>query len=168
MKKQKIAYKTEEFEEMKKFVIVLIVVIILIVGIYFISKAVIKNSASLLTYQDGEIETDTIIVGTLLNRPEDEYYVLAYDSTSNQALAYTTYASYYTSEQEKPIKVYYLNLHEEFNQAYYVTEGSNPKATKISDLKIKDGTLIRVKNGKIAEYIEGTEKIAAELKVEEK
>ena len=109
MKKQKIAYKTEEFEEMKKFVIVLIVVIILIVGIYFISKAVIKNSASLLTYQDGEIETDTIIVGTLLNRPEDEYYVLAYDSTSNQALAYTTYTSYYTSEQENPIKVYYLN-----------------------------------------------------------
>ncbi len=167
MKKQKITYKTEEFEEMKKFIIVLLVVVILIIGIYFLSKFVVKHNASLLTYQEGTIETDTIIVGTLLNRPEEEYYVLAYDSTSNQALAYTTYASYYTSEKEEPIKVYYLDLNEGFNKAYYVTENSNPKATKITDLKIQDGTLIKIKNGKIVKYLEGATKIAEELKVEE-
>lgn len=168
MKKQKMNYKTEEFEEMKKFVIVLLVVILLIIGIYFLSKLVIKNSAKEINYQTGSIATDVAIVGTLLNNPEKEYYVLAYDTEKNNALAYRTYASYYTSEQKDATKIYYLELSEGFNENYYVTENSNPNAKKISDLKIIDGTLIKIKDGKIVEYTEGIDNIAKKLKVTEK
>ncbi len=168
MKKQKIIYKTEEYEEMKKFIIVLIVVILLIVGIYFLSKLVIKNSAKELTYQAGSISTEVAIVGTMLNNPEKEYYVLAYDTEKNNAVAYKTYATYYTSEQKNAIKIYYLDLNDAFNKPYYVTENSNPNAKKIADLKIKDGTLIKVKDGKIVEYNEGIDNIAKKLKVTEK
>ena len=167
MKKQKISYKTQEFEEFKKFALVLLVVIILIVGVYIISRIVIRNNAPELTYQSGTIATDTAIVGTMLNEPESTYYVLAYDSTSSKALAYITYAGYYTNEQEEPIKIYYLDLNEGFNQSYYVTEGSNPKAQSIADLKMIDGTLLKIEKGKITKYIEGMENIAKELKVEE-
>ena len=77
MKKQKISYKTQEFEEFKKFALVLLVVIILIVGVYIISRMVIRNNAPELTYQSGTIATDTAIVGTMLNEPESTYYVLS-------------------------------------------------------------------------------------------
>lgn len=165
--KKNIVYKTEEFEEFKKFALVLIVVIVLIAGIYFLSRVVIKNSASDLAYQTGSVQTDIAIVGTILNEPEDTYYVLAYDSTSSKALAYLTYAGYYKDNQKDAVKIYYLDLNEGFNKDYYVKENSNPKATKISDLKMLDGTLLKIQKGKITKYLEGTEKIAQELKVTE-
>ena len=165
--KKNIVYKTEEFEEFKKFALVLIAVIVLIAGIYFLSRVVIKNSAPDLAYQTGSVQTDIAIVGTILNEPEDTYYVLAYDSTSSKALAYLTYAGYYKDNQKDAIKIYYLDLNEGFNKDYYVKENSNPKATKISDLKMLDGTLLKIQKGKITKYLEGTEKIAQELKVTE-
>ena len=165
--KKNIVYKTEEFEEFKKFALVLIAVIVLIAGIYFLSQVVIKNSAPDLAYQTGSVQTDIAIVGTILNEPEDTYYVLAYDSTSSKALAYLTYAGYYKDNQKDAVKIYYLDLNEGFNKDYYVKENSNPKATKISDLKMLDGTLLKIQKGKITKYLEGAEKIAQELKVTE-
>lgn len=158
-------YKTEEQQEMFKFIIVLIVVILLILGIFLLSKVLIKDKVSDLSYTDGSVSTTAIIVGTMLNRPESEYYVLAYDTTSSDASSYVTYASYYKSKATNPIKIYYLNLNSVFNQNYYVESNSNPKAKKISDLKITNGTLIHVKNGKITEYIEGIDAISSKLKV---
>ena len=77
--KNKMTYKTEEQKEMMKFFVVLLVVIILIIGVYFISKILIKEEVADLTYQTGSINTNVVVVGTLLNAPEKEYYVLAYD-----------------------------------------------------------------------------------------
>ena len=168
MKKQNIKYQTEESQEIKKFILVLLIIIVLIVGVYFLSKFFVKSNVAELTYQTGKISTNTAIVGTILNNPENEYYVLAYDSTGTNASAYITYANYYEDEQKNAIKIYYLDLNNGFNKTYYVTENSNPKATKISELKIKDGTLLKIKKGKITEYIEGLEKIANKLKVTEK
>lgn len=167
MKKQKITYKTEEQNEMVKFFIVLGIVIVLIIGVFFLSKFLLKEEAKDLTYQSGSVSTDIAIVGTLLNQPENEYYVLAYDTNSTYASAYVTYGEYYTTKlSDKAIKIYYLDLSSAFNKDYYVTENSNPKATKVNDLKIIDGTLIKIKNGKITEYIEGIDKIAQKLKVD--
>lgn len=167
MKKQKITYKTEEQNEMVKFFIVLGIVIVLIIGVFFLSKLLLKAEAKDLTYQTGSVSTDIAIVGTLFNQPEKEYYVLAYDTNSNYASAYVTYGEYYTQKlKDKAIKIYYLDLSSAFNKDYFVTENSNPKATKISDLKIADGTLIKIKNGKITEYTEGIDKIAQKLKAD--
>ena len=69
--------------------------------------------------------------------------------------------------QKDAVKIYYLDLNEGFNKDYYVKENSNPKAKKISDLKMLDGTLLKIQKGKITKYLEGTEKIAQELKVTE-
>ena len=168
MKKQNVKYQTEESQEIKKFILVLLVIIVLIVGVYFLSKLFVKSNVAELTYQTGEVSTNTAIVGTILNNPEKEYYVLAYDSTGINASAYITYANYYEDEQKDAIKIYYLDLNNGFNKPYYVTENSNPKATKISELKMLDGTLLKIKNGKITEYTEGLEKIANKLKVTEK
>ncbi len=166
MKKQKMVYQTEETQELKKFFIVLVIVAIIIIAAFVLSSIFLKETADDLTYQTGSVSTNIAIVGTILNNPESEYYVLAYDTESKDASAYVTYASYYTSNTEEPIMIYYLDLNSTFNKPYYVTEGSNPKATNIKDLKMINGTLLRIKNGKIVEYIEGIDKIAEELKVD--
>ncbi len=163
--KNKINYEKEEQNEIMKFLLVLLIVVALIIGLYFISKLVIKEEVKDLSYQTGTISTNVVVVGTLLNAPEKEYYVLAYDREKNDANAYATYAGYYANRQEDATKVYYLELNNGLNKDYYVEENSNPNAKKIKDLKMKDGTLIKVQNGKITKYIEGLENIQKELKV---
>ncbi len=165
MKKQKINYQTEEQKEMIKFGIVMLVVIFIIVGVYFLSKALIKPEVEEYAYQTGTVSTDTVIVGTMLKKPESEYYVLAYDENSDFANAYLTYANYYKNST-KATKIYYLNLNHVFNKEYFVTENSNPKAKTIKELKMIDGTLIKIQKGKIVKYLEGITDISKELKVE--
>lgn len=161
--KNKITY--EEQNEMMKFFLVLLVVVALIIGVYFLSKILIKEEVKELSYQTGTVNTNVVVVGTLLNAPEKEYYVLAYDREKNDANAYATYAGYYANKQENATKVYYLELNNGLNKEYYVEEKSNPKAKTIKDLRMTDGTLIKVQNGKITKYIEGLENIKNELKV---
>ena len=159
-------YQTEEQKELLKFGIVLLIVIGLIVGVFLLSKVLIKHEAKDLEYQNGSVSTTEAIVGTILNQKESEYYVLAYDYNSTNATAYKTYATNYTSNHSKAIKIYYLDLSNAFNKKYYVENNSNPSATTIKDLKMKDGTLLKIKNGKIIEYLEGMDKIAEKLKKE--
>jgi len=165
LKKEKLVYKTEEQAEIMKFFIVLVVVVCLIVCVFFLSKAFIKEEVSDYAYQSGTVSTSAAIVGTIFNNPEKTYYVLAYDSTSNDASSYSSYSYNYTSKQENATKVYTLDLNNGMNKDYYVKENSNPKATSIKDLKMKDGTLLKIQNGKITKYLEGLEAIKNELKV---
>ena len=75
MKSQKMNYRTEEQAELYKFVIVLFVVIGIIIGVYFVSKILVKEEVKDLAYQSGVVRTDVAVVGTMLNNPEKEYYV---------------------------------------------------------------------------------------------
>lgn len=159
-------YQTEEQKELKKFGIVLAIVVILILGVFGVSKLLMKQKAEDLKYQDGSVSTTEAIVGTILNQKEEEYYILAYDYTLTNADVYKNYATNYTQNAKNKIKVYYLDLSSAFNKDYYVKENSNPKATTSKELKMKDGTLLKIKSGKIVEYIEGLDKIAEKFKVE--
>lgn len=165
MKKEKLVYKTEEQTEIMKFFIVLFVVVALIVGVFFLSKAFIKEEVKDYVYQSGTVSTDVAVVGTLFNQPLKTYYVLAYDSTGNEVSSYSSYASNYTSKQENAIKIYTLDLNNGMNKDYYVKENSNPKATSTKDLRMIDGTLLKIQNGKITKYLEGMDEIKKELTV---
>lgn len=157
----KMNYKTEESKEIMKFFIVLLVVIaIILVGLWITKLANKKNSQD-ITYASGNIATDKVIVGTMLSRG-GEYYVLCYDTSKNDANIYVTYGENY--KNKKALDLYYLDLSSEFNRKYYVDEDSNKEAKKIDELKITDGTLIRIKDGKIVEYIEGIQDISTKLK----
>ena len=49
------------------------------------------------------------------------------------------------------------------NEKFYSKEESNPKAKSISELKLSDLTLIKVKNKQITKYVENQDSIKAEL-----
>lgn len=164
MKKEKITYQTEEQKELTKFIIVLVVLVLIILGVYFLSKVLLKIEVPDYEYTTGVVSTDIVVAGTMLNAKEKEYYVLAYDTKGVDAAAYTTFAGYYKTNKKDALKVYFLDLNNGLNKDHYVKEKSNPSAKTIKELKILDGTLIKVKNGKITKYIEGKDKIANELK----
>lgn len=157
----KMNYKTEESKEIMKFFIVLLVVIAIILVGFLITKLANKKNSQDITYASGNIATDKVIVGTMLSRG-GEYYVLCYDTSKNDANIYVTYGENY--KNKKALDLYYLDLSSEFNRKYYVDEDSNKEAKKIDELKITDGTLIRIKDGKIVEYIEGIQDISTKLK----
>ena len=157
----KMNYKTEESKEIMKFFIVLLVVIAIILVGFWITKLANKKNSQDITYASGNIATDKVIVGTMLSRG-GEYYVLCYDTSKNDANIYVTYGENY--KNKKALDLYYLDLSSEFNRKYYVDEESNKEAKKIDELKISNGTLIRIKDGIIVEYIEGIQDISAKLK----
>ena len=165
MQKGKYNYQTEEQKEMQKFFIVLVILVLIILGVYLCSKVFIKPDVKEYEYTTGEVNNEAISVGTLFSK-KDSYYVLAYDFNGNNAGNYKNYGDYYSNFSTKGIKIYYLDLSTAFNKPYYVSENSNPKATKIKDLKMLDGTLLLIKDKKINKYIEGIDNIAKELKVD--
>lgn len=163
---KKINYQTDEQKEMIHFLIVLGVIIALVLGVYFISKIfVLDKNLFEVTYQDGTVNYERAIVGTMFNRPEKEYYVMIYDEKDNHGIYYSAISTKY-SQSEKALKVYHIDLGSALNSSYYVSdENSNKNATKPSEVKLKDLTLVKIKNGKITKYLENISEIEKELAV---
>ena len=172
MKKNKsVKYVTEEQKEVKKFIFVLIGLIIIIVGIYFFTRAFVTkdlfdNKTNEKEYQTGTINSDIAIVGNMLNRPYEEYYVLAFDSEGTKAIEYNGIVSKYISN-EKSLKVYHIDLANELNKKYVATdENISKEFESIEKLKLGEITLIKVKNKKVTKFITNIDNITKELTVE--
>lgn len=161
--KTNLNYETEEQKELQKLLIIILVVVIIIGLVYGLSKIMMKNEAEERTFTDGIVSTEAIVVGTMLNRPEKEYFVICYDSKGQKMDALLNYGNVYKNTKSDAIKVYYLDLSNNLNKEYYVTSDSNPNAKSVKEMKIKDGTLIRVKRNEVREYIEGLDKIGERL-----
>ena len=149
--------------------ITLIIVIIGVVGIYLLTKYVVKkdnatnNSSN--TEEKNYIDPNTAIVGTMLNKSSDAYYVIIYDKTKDNATTYYSLVSTYKAK-DKALKVYTVDLSNSLNKKYIATDNkTNPKATNLEDLKFGEVTLLKVKNNKITEAYETTDAIKKALDV---
>lgn len=161
--------QNEETKTMKQFLITLIIVIIGVVGIYLLTKYVVKkdnatnNSSN--TEEKNYIDPNTAIVGTMLNKSSDVYYVIIYDKTKDNATTYYSLVSTYKAK-DKALKVYTVDLSNSLNKKYIATDNkTNPKATNLEDLKFGEVTLLKVKNNKITEAYETTDAIKKALDV---
>lgn len=161
--------QNEETKTMKQFLITLIIVIIGVVGIYLLTKYVVKkdnatnNSSN--TEEKNYIDPNTAIVGTMLNKSSDAYYVIIYDKTKDNATTYYSLVSTYKAK-DKALKVYTVDLSNSLNKKYIATDNkTNPKATNLEDLKFGEVTLLKVQNNKITEAYETTDAIKKALDV---
>lgn len=171
LKKQKIKEtkcRSEEQTELIRFIKILFIVILFVVLVYFATRIFVKKDLGKDAEETNvtEVSYSKMVFGTMLNRPQDEYYVLAYSSEDNKANYYNALASTY-SNKEDGLYVYYIDLKDSMNKNYLATNGqTNSKAKKISELKVGELTLIKVKNGEIVKYIEDIEGIKAEFNME--
>lgn len=167
--KSKVNYKTEEQQEMIRFLIIVVIIAACVAGVYFFTKTYVtkddaKEEAEMTT--PASVNYDVTIIGSLLNRPYDEYYAMIYDSTSVSANKYLGVYTSYAQMQNKE-KLYYVDLSNVLNAPYYTEGETNPKAKTIEDLKLGDFTLIKIKNKKIVKYLEDFDEIKKELKIED-
>lgn len=173
-KVNKVSYRTSEQDEMVKFVIVILVVLLSVGAIYLITRAFVtkdlfvedsKNNSE--AAQQGSVNYEVAIMGQLLNRPYKQYYAVIYDSEGDYNFDMYTLVSDYTKQKDHK-HIYTIDLANELNKSYYDKENVNKKATKVSEMKVGDITLVKVKNGKIEKYIVDYAKMQKELGIEEK
>lgn len=162
---------TEDENLIRNFIILVVVIAIIIGIVYFAAEFFKKEPKYEREVTAGSINYDKLSVGMILNRPYDEYYVLVYDSTSPEAIKYSTIMSMYINAEEEDsknhIKIYYCDLDNDLNKSYYNVGNdneSNPNAKKIEDFDFGDLTLIKIKKGKVVEYVEDYKTIQEKLK----
>ncbi len=163
---KEVKYKSEEQQEITRFIIILVSIFVLVGIVYGVSKIFIKDKeTSTDTVTPGSVNPDLVTVGTMFNRPEDEYYVALYDKTIKEAVIYSAIISSYTSEEDA-LHVYFCDLDNFFNKDYISPdESSNPNAKEMEDLKLGKFTFVKIKNGKIVTYLETKEDMKKELGV---
>ncbi len=160
-KNEVIKQTSDESDQIKTFVYILLGVALITVLLYFLSSKVLIKDGVDKKEESGEVSIayNNVNVGNVFNRPDDEYYVFAFDPTTTKANYYYALMSNFDTEKTN---MYYLDLAVEINKNY-IKEESNKNATKASELALKEPTLMLIKKGKIAKYLESEEEIVKEL-----
>lgn len=105
--------------------------------------------------QEVSIQYSEILAEQTFKQNKDEYFVMFYDFESNSASLMQTISG----ELSQNISVYEVDLNKKFNKNY-ISEGKlNTKPSKISELKVTNPTLIKIKNKKVDKFLTGIEKI---------
>lgn len=146
-----------EFSKLIKLIIIVTVIFLIFYAItYFVNKKDVEE-----TETTTKIQYDEILIGNMLMQPNDEYYVMVYDTDDYQTVVYNAYLSLY-NKKEDAIRVYTANLNNPLNDVFK-SDKSNFKIKKITDLKLKSSALLKIKDDKIQKYYEG-DKIIEHLK----
>ena len=164
-KRVKNGYRSEEQTEIIRFITILVVLIALVLVVYFFTRMFVTKD--LFNKEEekttaGAINYNIATIGTMLNRVEDEYYVMIYNTENANASYYNSLVSRY-KQNEKPLTVYMVDLNNELNKKYYDKEHSNLNAKDLENFRVSDVALLKVKNGKVVKALEAEDKIDSEL-----
>lgn len=169
MKKAKLI-KTEKKEQkqiekdtysLKNLITIIIVITVVLSMFYLITTLVVdpvdeNNTNNTIT----EIDSTKITLNNLLNRKESEYYVLATKESNNSQvdyiMLYNNYINEYTKD-EKSLPFYNVDLNDALNKNY-IGEELNI-SDEISEIRLNDEVLFKVKDGKIEKYFVGSNDI---------
>ena len=160
-KNKKKVEEVDEKAEIKSFIKTVIIVLVSFIVCYLLFFLMGKIGMFEKGYEKPEAESNdftynTVIIGTVFNRPESEYYV-AFDEEEG-SVYFNTLINMYNGS----LHIYNVNMSLGIN-ASHKGEVGNPKATKSSELVIATPTLIKIKDGKIVKYLEDIDKIKDEL-----
>ncbi len=155
--------KNNSSMEVSTLIKIIVGVLIFFGLVYFFTENVVtKKNAQDKTEEEVKTSNE-IIVGTSLSQSEEKYYVLFFDKESEIANYFNSWEYAYLNGDKKP-KLYSVYLNMAINKPYISDEAPVTKIEKVSDFKLKNGTLIVVEKGKVTNYIEDLNQIANLLK----
>ena len=167
-----LSIQTTEQSELKSFLIVILVVLVGVGLLFLATKAFVTKDLFGGNKEEteekevvGEVNYDVTIMGSLLNRPYDVYYAVIYDTTGDYVYDMSALVTSY-KEVKDAKHIYTIDLNNKLNEGYYDPANVNTKAKKLSDVKVGDMTLIKIKDGKINKFITDYNKMKKELGVE--
>lgn len=140
----------------------IILVILVVFGAFYILTYYMQKNKTTTTNDNNTnhfttIQYDEILIGDSLNQSEDEYYVL-FVNQSDYNSRYKEYISRYNNQQ----KFYYSLIDNGLNRKF-ISDESNLNVENISDLRINDTSLIKIKNGRIIETYDGNANVMQAL-----
>lgn len=135
----------------------IIFAVIVFLGIfYLVTVALVDYKSNEADPEEASIQYDEILAGSSFTMRDDEYLVAYYDF-NDEELSDLSYAiSSYSYSGSK--RLYIVDMSNGFN-TNYVSDKSNKNVKNVSELAINGPTLILIKDGKVSDYIEGSEKI---------
>ncbi len=139
-----------------KSIIITAVVVLAIAVLFYLLSVYITNKPDKVRIAEGSISYEQISAGSTFSMSDKEYLVIFYNRDNGGDI--TTAVSNYKSK-DKALPIYYVDYNDAINASVTSKDSSNPKATKASELKVKNPTLIEISNGSISQYIEGEEKV---------
>ena len=141
--------------EVKKTIIIILVVAVLLVGMYFLTTAILSKDNEKEKITENAIQYDEILAGESFNQKEEEYYVIYYDSTDEYSTISSLISSYQLNNTDT--KLYSVDLSNGMNKKY-ITDG-DIVTSDASSLRVKDNTLLKFNNGEVSEVITDTSEI---------
>ena len=154
----KVSSYSSDSDEMMRMVKILGILVGIFLIFYLVFAYFNGEFSSKDTKEQQEIQNVEIIAGTTFNRSDSEYYVLFYDFDGPEAVYLDYLFNTYASLENKYI--YKVDLGNGFNKKF-VSNETNSKASKASELKVKDATLMKVQEGKNVLYVEGSSQVIA-------
>ena len=119
--------------------------VIVFIGLCFVGMNILNGSWNLFSVKnyDTQIDSSRVMVGTMFNKSDDEYLVLAYDMSDKN----NNYYAYITQNYNGSKKLYFLDLSSGFNQ-----DNIGEKtviSNDLSKLKLAGPTLLVIKKDTI-------------------
>lgn len=147
--------------EVANFIKIVILVVVLVLIFTLITNIIVNNNNKKAN-PSSEIQYTKIIVGNILNRTEEAYYVLVENNDDTNLATYNSYISTYKAKEDH-LMVYIVDLDSGFNEPFKA-EKSNLNVKNISDIRFSNTTLLKIENGKITTSTDNSEKIKNILK----
>lgn len=147
-----------EVTEYKKLGIIIFIILIVFLGFYLITSLLTKeNNDDIFNneLETTEIQYNEIIVGNMFDKT-GEYYVLLKNKKDPYLELFETYIE---SIRKGETKIYTVDLSSAFNKKYIAEESNFDK----ENFKVKDTTLLKLKDGEIIEHYELKEDIQKKL-----
>lgn len=141
----------EQTYSAKQVIIIMVVILAVILVFYGITILVSNNRSDSSLDNDNSnvtIQYDEILAGEIFKQNNSEYYVLAYDDSSD-GQQYKSEINTYMSK-ENSIRTYLIDLTNAFNKGYVATESNFDGEFPI----FKETTLLRIVDGVIVEKYE--------------
>ncbi|MEG2322516.1 MAG: hypothetical protein RSB71_03455 [Bacilli bacterium] len=158
--------------EVTKLIKMVVIVTVLFLAFYLITVLVTNKDKTKKEEKPVEIQYDTVLIGNILQQPNDVYYVLVEDMDDDSLGIYEAYLEVY-SKVDKASRVYFSILNHPLNISFKDST-SKTDITDISQLKLKGTTLLKIEKGKITKAYEDKEEmkkflyVLAEIKEEKK
>ena len=159
MKKDYLNNKKGLPSEVKKTFIIIIVAVVLLVGMYFLTTAILSKDNEEQKITENAIQYDEILAGESFNQGDGEYYVIYYDSSNEYSTISSLISSYQLNNSDT--KLYSVNLSNGMNKKY-ITDG-DIVTDDASSLRVKDTTLLKFTDGEVTETITDTNEITSFL-----
>ena len=164
MKSNKVKSYSSDSDEMMSLFKVLGVVVVVLVLFYFvfaIASGEISFGKKKIVIQE-DIQNVEILAGTTFNKSQETYYVLMYDFNADDSISYENLYNIFQNNY-RTNKLYLVDLSKKFNSEYVVDDRNLINISSVDLLKVVNGTLIKVENGKGVSYSVGIDEIKKTL-----